>query len=105
MAYKYERLVGLCFQCGKVGHEVARCPHPFDGTIGSSLYGDWLQAGTKSRSSGSPGRMNSPPRRTPTPPPHAQEMGTPPLTGVVVDPTTDICGADKTGYASVILQP
>ena len=32
-------------------------------------------------------------------------MGIPPSTGVVVDPTTEICGADKTGLTSVILLP
>ena len=104
VAYKYERLVGLCFQCGRVGHEATQCPHLVDGTTDSRPYGDWLQAGSKHRSNGSPGRTDSPPRRTPASPPQAQCSGTPSSTGVDVDPTIEMCKVDKTGPAMVSSQ-
>ena len=64
VAYRYERLVGLCFQCGRVGHEAARCTHPFDGASANRPYGDWLRAGTKTRSDGLRGSTENPPHQS-----------------------------------------
>ena len=69
VAYKYERMVGLCFQCGQLGHKVARCLHPYEGTVVSRPYGEWLRAGAKTKLEGSQSRADSPPRHDPTPQP------------------------------------
>nr|XP_023875931.1 uncharacterized protein At4g02000-like [Quercus suber]POE81797.1 uncharacterized protein CFP56_57760 [Quercus suber] len=45
VAYRYERLVGMCFQCGRVGHDAIRCPHPYEGNTETKPYGEWLHAG------------------------------------------------------------
>ena len=58
VAYRYERLMGLCFQCGRVGHEATRCIHPYDGATANRPYGDWLRAGTKPRTDGSRGNTD-----------------------------------------------
>ena len=62
VAYKYERLVGLCFQCGRLDHEAIRCPHPRDGTTMSRPYGEWLKAGAKAKQEGSQSKADGPPR-------------------------------------------
>lgn len=49
VAFKYERLNGLCFNCGLLGHEARICPHK-NIDRGSSPYGEWLKAGNKRRS-------------------------------------------------------
>lgn len=64
VAYRYEQLVGVCFQCGKVGHDAIRCPHPYEGNTKPRPYGEWLHVGnqmalSKQRSTeGSPLRHN-----------------------------------------------
>ena len=42
VAFQYERLLGLCFQCGLLGHEAKVCSTSVV-TEGEELpYGDWL---------------------------------------------------------------
>ena len=51
VAFKYERIVGLCYLCGYLGHEMKFCPH--HGSNSSNIetaslpYGDWLKAGDR----------------------------------------------------------
>ena len=45
IGFKYERLVGLCYQCGRIGHEVRYCSAQRDRKQGSLPYGEWLKAG------------------------------------------------------------
>lgn len=49
VAFKYERLDGLCFNCGLLGHEARICPHK-NIDKGPNPYGEWLKAGNKQRS-------------------------------------------------------
>lgn len=63
VAFQYERLQGLCFQCGMLGHEAKTCtiPKPKEGE--ENLYGEWLRVGNR-RSRKAPSRDSpSPPRR------------------------------------------
>ena len=45
IGFKYERLGGLCYQCGWIGHEVKECSVPRDRKQGCLPYGEWLKAG------------------------------------------------------------
>ncbi|XP_030931302.1 uncharacterized protein At4g02000-like [Quercus lobata] len=45
IAFQYERLVGLYFSCGKLGHEAKECLSKVSATMGERLYGEWLKVG------------------------------------------------------------
>ena len=94
VAYKYERLVGMCFQCGRVGHAVNRCPHLYEGTMESRPYGEWLRAGFQTKPGGPQSTEDSPPRHRPAPtapmsPRDPQVTETPRLTLSNVTDNTD----------------
>ena len=44
IGFKYEHLVGLCYQCGRIGHEVRDYSAQRDRKQGSFPYGEWLKA-------------------------------------------------------------
>ena len=44
IGFKYERLVGLCFKCGWIGHEARYCSF-HDDHQHKLPYGEWLKAG------------------------------------------------------------
>ena len=45
VAFQYECLLGLCFNCGFLGHEAKVCSMPRFGEGNERPYGDWLRAG------------------------------------------------------------
>lgn len=51
VGFKYERIVGLCYSCGRLGHEMKACTHkrPSDNTTANTEtpYGEWLKAGVQ----------------------------------------------------------
>ena len=49
VAFRYERLVGWCFNCGLIGHELKECQSPINIEDGSRPYREWLRARTKGR--------------------------------------------------------
>lgn len=53
VAFKYERLVGLCFRCGTLGHDEKGCKFPLEMVGGENPYGEWMKAGFR----GSQGNM------------------------------------------------
>ncbi|XP_075633807.1 uncharacterized protein LOC142606325 [Castanea sativa] len=49
VAFRYERLVGWCFNCGRIGHEHSDCALPVSIENGGRPYGEWLKAGSRTR--------------------------------------------------------
>ena len=49
VAFKYERLVGWCFSCGRIGHDHKDCLSLMDAKEGGRPYGEWLKAGIRGR--------------------------------------------------------
>ena len=67
IAFKYERVVGLCFACGRLGHEMKACTYPNPGTgVGEMLYGEWLKAGGGRTSTETKQSSSSPLKHSPT---------------------------------------
>lgn len=63
MAFQYERLLGLCFHCGLLGHKAKSCTNSIVRDGEESPYGEWLRAGFR-KAKGPPGRKQpSPPHR------------------------------------------
>lgn len=55
VAFNYERLDGLRFNCSILGHETKLCPQKKNGD-GQQKYSEWLKAGNKRRGEPSPSR-------------------------------------------------
>ena len=125
VAYRYERLFGMCFQCGRVGHDANRCPHPYEGTTESRPYREWLRAGSRTKPAGPRSTEDSPPRHRPAPgtltsPRDPQVTETPRLNLRELTDNTDlrgttnadtckggkpeIHGTDKAGFSPQIMQ-
>ena len=47
VAFRYERLVGWCFACGKMGHELKECKSANEVDKNEKPYGEWLKARTR----------------------------------------------------------
>ena len=47
VAFNYERLVGLCFACGCLGHEMKQCTVHQPAGLQERPYGYWMKAGGK----------------------------------------------------------
>ncbi|XP_075645825.1 uncharacterized protein LOC142616994 [Castanea sativa] len=59
---KYERLVGLCYQCGIFGHELKDCPTSTEQQETKNPYGEWLRAKYRKSGNISDQRQNRDPR-------------------------------------------
>ena len=62
VAFKYERLVGLCYACGHLGNEKKNCtlydPRPEQQP---NPYGEWMKASVRCRGDPTDAKMTSPP--------------------------------------------
>ena len=91
VAFKYERLVGLCFRCDTFGLEEKICKLPLVTVGGENPYGEWMKAGFR----GSQGNM----RRHPQDYPQRCEDFDGPVHGE--DPTSP--AADQNSNASALI--
>ena len=47
VAFNYERLLGMCYNYGKLAHEERDCLLPKTSEHGERQYGDWLRVGNQ----------------------------------------------------------
>ena len=70
VGFKYEWLVGLCYQCGMLGHEMKDCSVQGSSQQAEKPYGDWLKAGFRRKDTGADRTKTNapPPALAPKPP-------------------------------------
>ncbi|XP_030923062.1 uncharacterized protein LOC115949943 [Quercus lobata] len=61
IAFTYERLIVLCFNCGRLGHKAKHCREPKDVDGNGSQYGDWLKGGFRKQNNGENNDHYNPP--------------------------------------------
>ena len=88
VAFRYERLVGWCFACGRIGHEMKECESANDMDKSSRPYGEWLKAGTRLKPEMPRNKQGSPERFRREP-----NTATEPVTQPVN--LTDTCSTDR----------
>lgn len=66
VAFKYEQLVGLCYSCGMLGHELQECSKEKIDKGEVLPYGEWLRADNKRKPDSSGRKPPSPPQRCET---------------------------------------
>lgn len=64
VAFQYERLQGLCFNCGILGHELKTCTRPISMVGEERQYGEWLRAGFRRQKDVRGRKTTSPPPRS-----------------------------------------
>ena len=99
VAFRYERLVGWCFACGRVGHDVKECRSASEEDRKVKPYGEWLKAGTRGRPNTPRSNQKIPDQRRREPeaatPPRHPEAGTPPPHTPAVPPETLNAATEK----------
>lgn len=55
-------MVGLCFNCGLIGHEATDCHHPISNIEEDKPYEEWLRAGSRVAKDPRGKKQASPPR-------------------------------------------
>ena len=77
VGFKYERLVGLCYQCGKLGQEMNDCSVQRSSQQEEKPYRDWLKVGFHRKD------MGANQTKTNTPPPAPASAPKPPQSHTV----------------------
>ena len=88
---KYECLVGLCYQCGRFGHEVKECSSQGSTQQTERPYGEWLKAGVQRKESALDRATYSPLMQQTAPESAAQTKGQTTQTTIHVE-TADVNG-------------
>ena len=75
VGFKYECLVGLCYQCGRFGYEVKECSSQRSTQQTERSYGEWLKVDVRRKESASDRATYSPPMQQITSESAAQTRG------------------------------
>ena len=99
IGFKYERLVGLCYQCGKFGHDAKDCPDQRNGPMADRPYEEWLKAGYRRKEIGAEPSAHRPSATKKTPETTTAttvQTGGDAINGINVQPGNDLRPMDVT---------